>query len=719
MPATPTREPPFCEYLWCRTAAVATRMTWYGATSYGLSAFAYAAGAVILLLGRPRGGRAMAVIVAAVITALWGLASAAISARGGAPILLFAALDAAHALGWTVAILSFLEGPNAGNLGVRRWLGIGAVALGLWAIAGPLLYGWQGQITLVVAIGLVGMAVIGLLAVEQVFRNAGEQQRKPFRLLCLAIGGIFITDLFVYSHAALLGGVVPALWESRGIANAAFAPLLVFALRRDPAWTRGVFVSRYVAFYTATLLGVGTYLLGMALIAYIIRAVGGEWSLLLQLAFLCAALLVLAVVLFSTGIRARLRVVLVKNFYRSKYDYRKEWLRLTETLANAGDMRSLARGALEGVAAIIGSPAGDLWITTDGQHYDWLMALAPDGKAKPGYKADHPLVKVLVNKRWVIDSEEYAQFPDRYDSAFGAPRDGVLPTDSLVVPLDARGQLQGFLVLQRPPQIDQLNFDDHDILKTAGKQVAVFLSQTLAQEQLVETRQFEAMNKLTTFLVHDLKNVIAQQELVVANAQRFSDRPEFIKDAIVTVGSGVQRMKKVLAQLRSGVLDTKVITRANLARVLREVESQCRDRQPVPEFGQADEQLWIDMDRDQLASALLHLIRNAQDATPVDGRISVRTEYRDGEVHVLVSDTGSGMDFEFVRNRLFTPFDSTKGPEGMGIGAYQARELVRAAGGRVEVTSQPGEGSVFAVVFPYERVRHPGGHGVVAGRPVM
>ena len=381
---------------------------------------------------------------------------------------------------------------------------------------------------------------------------------------------------------------------------------------------------------------------------------------------------------------------------------------MTETLANAGDMRSLARSALEGIAAIVGSPAGDLWITTDGKYYDWLMSTSPDAKAKPGYKSDHPMVNVLSTKRWVIDSEEYADFPDRYDSAFGPPRDGVVPAAALIVPLNSRGHLQGFIVLQRPPQIDKLNFDDHDILKTAGKQVAVFLSQTLAQEQLVETRQFETMNKLTTFLVHDLKNVIAQQELVVSNAQRFGDRPEFVKDAIETVSSGVQRMKKVITQLRSGVLDAKVVTRTNLAKVLRDVGAQCADRQPIPELGSADEQIWLDMDRDQLASALLHLIRNAQDATPADGRITVTTVHRNGELHVLVSDTGCGMDTEFVRNRLFAPFNSTKGAEGMGIGAYQARELVRSAGGRVEVTSQPGEGSVFSLVFPYERVRHPG-----------
>jgi putative PEP-CTERM system histidine kinase len=333
------------------------------------------------------------------------------------------------------------------------------------------------------------------------------------------------------------------------------------------------------------------------------------------------------------------------------------------------------------------------------------MSLPPIG-AKPVYAGEHPMVRFLARKGWVIDSDEYEQFPDRYDSAFGSAAERMLPPKSLIVPLDSRGHLQGFIVLQRPPALGRLNFDDHDILKTAGKQVAVFLSQALAQEQLVATRQFEAVNKLMTFLVHDLKNVVAQQELVVANAQRFGDRPEFIKDAIATVSAGVQRMKKVLAQLRSGALETKAITRANLLKALHEVAAQCADRKPAVELGTVDEQVMIDMDRDHLVSALVHIVRNAQDATPEQGRVEVATQQLDGELHVLVSDTGEGMDLEFVRDRLFTPFQSTKGGEGMGIGAYQARELVRSAGGRIEVASERGRGTVFRLVFPYERVRH-------------
>jgi putative PEP-CTERM system histidine kinase len=203
--------------------------------------------------------------------------------------------------------------------------------------------------------------------------------------------------------------------------------------------------------------------------------------------------------------------------------------------------------------------------------------------------------------------------------------------------------------------------------------------------------------------MHDLKNIIAQQELVVANAQKFGDRPEFVRDAVATVRSGVGRMKKVLAQLRESTAPRASTAKAELSKVLMEVRSRCADRQPVPDVKLPDGSVWLGIDRDRLASVFEHLVRNAQDATPADGCIEVEANCEDSVVRVRVSDTGSGMDRQFVRDRLFRPFDTTKGAQGMGIGAYQVRETVRAAGGKLEVTSNPGRGTTFLVSLPVLR----------------
>jgi signal transduction histidine kinase len=138
----------------------------------------------------------------------------------------------------------------------------------------------------------------------------------------------------------------------------------------------------------------------------------------------------------------------------------------------------------------------------------------------------------------------------------------------------------------------------------------------------------------------------------------------------------------------------------DVSKLLMEVRSQCADRNPIPEIDPLLQAAWVRMDRDELGSVLLHLVRNAQDATPADGRIAVRLGGSAGAIVITVTDTGCGMDGAFIRDRLFRPFDSTKGAAGMGIGAYQARHVVRQAGGEVDVRSRPGEGTVFTVRLP-------------------
>jgi putative PEP-CTERM system histidine kinase len=311
------------------------------------------------------------------------------------------------------------------------------------------------------------------------------------------------------------------------------------------------------------------------------------------------------------------------------------------------------------------------------------------------------MVRFLVARSWVIDSIEYATEPDRYQNAFGDPGDGVLPGKSIVVPLDCQGILQGFAILENPVMTGRLNFEDHDILKTVGKQVAVALTQSLALEKLAATRQFEAMNKMATFLMHDLKNILAQQQLIVSNAAKFRNRPEFIDDAVATLRFGTERMRYVLEQLEASRLKPVMRGRADLSKVLFEVRSHCSDRQPVPEISCPEARLWVPLDRERLISVLTHLIRNGQDAVTESGFLRIHAALNGRQVVCSVADSGSGMAPEFVRERLFRPFDSTKGAAGMGIGAYQVREIVRSAGGEIEVASTPGAGTTFTLRLPF------------------
>jgi len=120
----------------------------------------------------------------------------------------------------------------------------------------------------------------------------------------------------------------------------------------------------------------------------------------------------------------------------------------------------------------------------------------------------------------------------------------------------------------------------------------------------------------------------------------------------------------------------------------------------VPKYQDDLQQVTLLADRDRLASVIENIIKNAQDATPKDGYVHIQLSQQAGMASVTVEDNGCGMDKEFIRDRLFRPFDTTKGDTGMGVGAYDSREYIRALGGDIGVTSTPGKGTVFRVSLP-------------------
>jgi putative PEP-CTERM system histidine kinase len=216
---------------------------------------------------------------------------------------------------------------------------------------------------------------------------------------------------------------------------------------------------------------------------------------------------------------------------------------------------------------------------------------------------------------------------------------------------------------------------------------------------LAESRQFEAYNRLTAFLMHDLKNSVAQLQLLVTNAARHKRNPEFIDDAIGTIANTVERMTRLIEQLRGSASDSRMQP-VVVHELVSLAVARCAARVPLPKLDVDEQPVTVRADPERLTSVLEHVIRNAQEATPEHGRVSVGLRTDSQEISIVVEDSGCGMPAEFIRERLFQPFDSTKGAKGMGIGAYQAREYVRMLGGRVEVQSSPGKGTRFAIVLP-------------------
>ncbi len=541
------------------------------------------------------------------------------------------------------------------------------------------------------------LSILGLLQLEQVIRHTRQSQEWRVKFFWLGLGGLFVYDLFLFSVSFLYRSLDADLWLARGYVNAMVVPLLLIGVHRVRTWEARLFLSPTVAFYTTSIAIAGAYLVVMAFAGFYLRAMGGAWGAVLEIVFLVAAGVALAVVSYSGTARAWLRVVLAKHFFPHKYDYRSEWLGLTRQLAAVSSDLPLTERTVEAFVALAKATGGGLWLLQGDAFQPVAGRIWSDLQPR---SLDREFAHFLRDREWIVDLTVARLDPTdggRMPSVPGWLRE--LPGSWLVVPLIYETDVVGLIVLSDPLLDQPLTWEDLDLLRTAGRQAASYLALDRAAQDLAEAQQFAAFNRFAAFLMHDLNNLVAQQQLVVQNAAKHRHNPAFIDDAIETIDHSVKRMRRLLAELKAG-RDQGELRRVALASVVAEVVRRTGDRQPVPTLQLPEDEIYVSVSQERLENALLHVIRNAQDATPPEGVVSVQLRVVTGYAQVEISDTGAGMEAEFLRNRLFKPFDSTKGVQGMGIGAFQVREFARLSGGSVEVDSAPGAGTRFRLSLP-------------------
>ncbi|MCB1921439.1 MAG: PEP-CTERM system histidine kinase PrsK [Candidatus Competibacteraceae bacterium] len=684
-------------------------MSLLGVIGYGMAA----AGWLILFLllltswrGRLQGGL---LVIAVLITLLWALRAAMYaSAEVLAPDWLYQLLEIIHSVAWLAFLAALLE-PLVRETWTNRWVqwfwtGLASYAIVLFAVdLQPL---WSSQFELPVDAGIlghIGLAIAGLALIEQLFRNTHPQRRWATKFLYLGLGLLFAYDFFLYADALLFKRLDPVIWEARGLVSAFAAPMIALAAARNPEWSMEVFVSRRVVLHSATIFGAGVYLLTMAGAGYYVRAYGGAWGATLQLAFLTGAGVLLAALLFSGQVRARALVLMNKHFFSYKYDYREEWLKFIGTLSCGDPSEPPRERIIRAVAEIVHSTGGALWVRREPGGFALIARhnlRDRNASAIQVEPVNSSLAHFLEKRQWVIELDEYEREPELYG-------DLVLPDWLqetrrvwLIVPLLLGDHLQGFLVLAEARAPQQINWEDRDLLKTAGRQAASYVALLETSEALSEARQFEAFHRLSAYVVHDLKNIAAQLALVVANAARHRKNPAFVEDAFQTVANATERMNRLLAQLRKEPPASTARSMALKTVVKRAIEARAVQRPaPIARFV-ADDELWVQADPERLTAVLEHLLQNAQEATHVEGMVEV-TVYSEGSMAVAaVRDDGCGMDEQFIRERLFRPFTTTKGNAGMGIGVYESREFAHAAGGELTVDSRPGQGTTFFLQLP-------------------
>ncbi|VAW53736.1 Two-component system sensor histidine kinase [hydrothermal vent metagenome] len=686
-----------------------------GLYSYLAAGFAYSFFAVLLLFSWRESLQGKLLFFCVFASACWGFTAAQIALHDESYLVLYQSLEVLRYIVWYMFLFKLFDaaisGGNASESGHQkksyqnfiRWakplsIGFATVLLlseifvDVLSVSGQFVFGIAGNVVL---------SLIGLTLLEQLFRNTSARHRWATKYLFLGAGGIFVFDFYLYTDALLFRNIDQDLWSARGVVHMLSVPLLAVSSARNKNWSLNIFVSRDIILNTTVILGGGFYLLAMAGAGYYLRIFGGDWGKVAQIMFLTLAIIFMFVILSSSQLRAKARVFLSKHFYKNKYDYRIEWLRLTEDLNNKSHNEDHFRTAIEAMANIVEARAGSLWLRDDKGDYKnsgvWQSVRLDDGLTE-----NDSLIKFLIKTGFVVNLKDYSAGAKEYKK-LSLP-EWMLDDDLiwLIVPLHGVDGLLGFVVLSSPLVERSINWEDRDLLKTAAKQVTSYLTVLMTSSQLAEAKQFEVFSRLSAYMVHDLKNIAAELELIAINAKKHTSNPEFVKDAFGTVENAADDIKRLLMQLRNRRAEKEKKVLVDLIELVTEVVKSKQHILPAPQLRVESGAALVPLEKGRLMNVLAHLIENAQQATSPRGEIILTlSKVKDMRV-IEIKDSGQGMDNEFIRNRLFKPFDTTKGNAGMGIGMYESREFIRQLGGDIYVKSKPEKGTIITLHIPFD-----------------
>ncbi|MDQ2878097.1 MAG: PEP-CTERM system histidine kinase PrsK [Pseudomonadota bacterium] len=639
-------------------------------------------------------------VVALGATALWALAVAGIDARDVTAQI----AESVRNLAWLGFMFALLrrDRHTPGARAVTMIYGVVAaiILLGMGLTVAEEIIGRSANTALMSVRILLRMmvALSALMLLNHLYVTVAPRARSGIRLVAIALAAMWLADLLIYAVAYAGGRTSGELLLGRGIVMALAAPVLAAAVQRNGDWT--LQLSRTVAWQTLSFAAALLYGAAMLLATSWIAGVAGANARLLQAAFVFGSTAAVLTVISSPWVRAWTKVKLAKHFFRHRYDYRAEWVRFTDTLGKPDDAAPLDERIVKAVADLTDSPAG-LLLVPDGAGLGVGTGWNWDGAALLTAGGDEPLAAYLAGSGRIVELDTVRA--ERADPAeLASVPEWMIATDAwALVPLAHLGKLQGAILLARPPIDRALDWEDLDLLRIAGRQVASYLAEARAQDALGEAQRFDEFNRRFAFIMHDVKNLVSQLTLVARNAERHADNPDFRADMIATLKDSVERMNALLARLsqhHSGRGED--LRPVALLALVHTLAARRRGQHPIAVIG--DETARAMADPARLEQVIEHLLQNAIEASPASEPVTLAISASGDTAVIEVIDQGAGMSPAFLRDQLFRAFASSK-PGGFGIGAFEARQLTEGMGGSITVTSREGEGTRFRLAFPAAR----------------
>jgi putative PEP-CTERM system histidine kinase len=533
-----------------------------------------------------------------------------------------------------------------------------------------------------------------LVGLEAALRSASVRVRGRIKFLALGLAGIFLIRFYLASQA-LAFRVITADSLKIGAATLLVATAVVaIGVARERLRDIELTISRGLLYRSVVIIVLGLYLLAVGVLGWLLNYLGIPQQTFWGSLVIFVSTLGLALVMLSDRVRWRVKRFVGLNLYRSKYDYREHWVAFTKRMASLVTLDELGPQLLEALTEAVGSTRAALFLAdAAGGQYEPVATIGLPAPANP-VGADAPLITRLreAPEPIALDRGADPALPSGTADGFG---DG-----SVALPLVWRETLIGLILVG--PERSGTVYGPEDLLfmATIAEQAAGSIVTGRMSEALARAREFDAFNRLTSYVIHDVKNSVSALSLLAKNALTHFDDPEFQQDNIRTLSRTVERMKRLLGKLGSPLRSVEPSFQpVDLASMLEEAMKPLR----------ADAQLQLATDfrlvppvladPEALLLVFQNLVKNAAEAVPGPGMVTVSLDRVDGTAVVSIADTGQGMSEDFVRTSLFAPFRSTK-DGGWGIGLFQARDIVERHGGRISVASAPGLGTTFRVFLP-------------------
>jgi putative PEP-CTERM system histidine kinase len=566
---------------------------------------------------------------------------------------------------------------------------------------------------------LVVVMVAVVMNLERMLRTAQASAQRRLRPMFVAFLLGVLAELLVVSGGLLFGGLRVAWLGASAAPLFAAGAVTAMALARRRLSDMSVPVARPVIYYSSVSLTLaGAFLLTMAVLSKLLPMMTPEWKQAVSLTFY---LLVggggLLLTLSPRANRAVKRFI-DRNFYANRYDYRREWERVSRTLHPTGrpediarQIDTLVRGVFdaERVAIYLRDDRDPAALSEQGPRGAFERLHGPDGMAA-SLAPDNPLVLELERTGRAIELREISADIDLIP-LMAENRESVRALDAAIVaPLVVGDAMVGLLWLADKRGDDEYSYEDVEFLGAMGRQLASALWFARQGEILAETRQMESLHRLSTFVMHDIKNHVSGLSLMLENARRHLAKPEFQKDMLHVLERTVASLRDLMDQV-AGVTRPPLASpeMCDLERLVEDAVLasglSLNGSGPVRTHSDLAVRDPVAVDRQLVSRLLVNLLVNAREALEGAGEIRIGAAVEEapergrGTLRLSVADTGRGMSEEFVRKSLFRPFATTKSA-GLGIGLAQCKSIVDAHGGRISVASRSGSGTTFTVELP-------------------